>query len=161
MRKPAGKALNGPEKPTPSENLLDADTLVRTLRAVATELERDPVLAQRVAEAIAAADCLPQEAAVAAAADTESSTAKRGVNRSFRPRLVTGTDLALGGGILDPYAIYQREGEAGLRAALSGLRLGSLRAIVREHGLDPAGSISRQNDADKMRKAILAAVRKK
>jgi hypothetical protein len=158
MRKPAGKASDGPEKRTPSESLLDADTLVRTLRAVATELERDPVLAQRVAEAIAAADSLPQ---AAAAADTESPTAKRGVNRAFRPRLVPGTDLALGSGILDPYAIYQREGEAGLRAALSGLRLGSLRAIVREHGLDPAGSISRQNDADKMRKAILAAVRKK
>jgi hypothetical protein len=75
----------------------------------------------------------------------------------FQPRLVVGTPPTLGPGIPDPFALRQRLGEAGLRAALADLRLGTLRAIVREHRLDPSGRIARQNDADRLRTLILEA----
>jgi hypothetical protein len=132
---------------------------------VAAELERDPALARRVAEALAApegtvrSDEVYNHEAGEGGKET-SAAAKRGVNQSFRPRLVTGTDPALGSGIPDPHAIYARTGEAGLRAALAELRLGSLRAIVREHRLDASGKLAKQNDAEKLRAAILAAAKR-
>jgi hypothetical protein len=57
----------------------------------------------------------------------------------------------------DPFALRKKLGEAGLRDALASLRMGSLRAIVRQHGLDPDGQLSKQNDAAKLRAHILAA----
>ncbi len=82
------------------------------------------------------------------------------VNRSFRPRLITGASPELGAGIPDPFTLYAEKGEQGLRAALAELRTGSLRAIVREHRLDPAGRLAGNNDADKLRAAIVMAVLK-
>jgi hypothetical protein len=132
--------------------------LARTLRAVAAELERDPALARRVAQAISEP---PAETATPGIEsdepEVEASAKKRGVNQSFRPRLVTGASPDLGSGIPDPFALARRKGEAGLRAALEELRLGTLRAIVREHKLDPGGKLSRLHDAEKLREAILAA----
>ena len=60
-------------------------------------------------------------------------------------------------GIPDPFALRARLGERGLRAALDELRLGTLRAIVREHKLDPKGRLKGQNDEQKLRELILAA----
>ena len=144
------------------------ETLARTLRAVAAELERDPALARRVAQALtepAPALAMPivpteeSERQMAMEMEMEPAPRKRGVNQSFRPRLVTGASPELGSGIPDPFALAKRKGEAGLRTALDELRLGTLRAIVREHKLDPGGKLSRLNDAEKLREAILAAVR--
>jgi hypothetical protein len=45
-----------------------------------------------------------------------------------------------------------------LRTALEDLRLGTLRAIIREYHLDPQGKLIRQNDAGRLRKAIMEAV---
>jgi hypothetical protein len=56
----------------------------------------------------------------------------------------------------NPFALRERLGEAGLRAALDDLRLGTLRAIVREHQLDPTGKLKGMNDAGKLRALILA-----
>ena len=75
------------------------------------------------------------------------------------PRLITGTSPDLGTGVPDPFALYRRLGAGGLRAALDDLRLGTLRAIVREYTLDPAGRLSGQNDAERLRAAILDAAR--
>jgi hypothetical protein len=36
--------------------------------------------------------------------------------------------------------------------------MGTLRAIIREHHLDPQGKLIRQNDAERLRKAIMEAV---
>ena len=142
-----------------AEAMLAPETVARTLRAVAAELERDPALARRVAQAITEAS---PEATTPEEPEMELTPApkKRGVNQSFRPRLVTGTSPDLGSGIPDPFALAKRKGEAGLRAALDELRLGTLRAIVREHPLDPGGKLARLNDAEKLREAILAAVKK-
>jgi hypothetical protein len=82
------------------------------------------------------------------------------VNRSFRPRLITGASPELGAGIPDPFALYAEKGEQGLQAALAELRTGGLRAIVREHRLDRAGQLAGNNDAGKLRAAIVKAVLK-
>ena len=149
---------------------LAPETLARTLRAVAAELERDPALARRVADAITtppASAGIPQAGGDGAGAATgvggmalDDQPKLRSVNRNFRPKLVTGASPDLGAGIPDPFALISKRGEDGLRLALEGLRLGSLRAIVREHGLDPKGVLAQQNDAEKLRAAILRAARK-
>ncbi len=142
---------------------LNPDTLARALRAVATELERDPALAQRVAQAMSEPAAAAPAATPATRSDaetdvpTEASVAT--IGRSFRPTIVTGVAEALGPGVPDPFALRQRLGEDGLHEALNSLRLGSLRAIVRQHGLDPSGSLSKLNDAAKLRAHILAATR--
>ena len=144
------------------------ETLARTLRAVAAELERDPALARRVADAVAtAASTEPwqgnERSSVPMPASDDASAAEPKpprVNRGFRPKLVTGASPDLGAGIPDPFALYARLGTEGLRVALAELRLGTLRAIAREHGLDPKGTLARQNDAEKLRVAILKAAGK-
>ena len=194
---------------------LAPEALARTLRAVAAELERDPALARRIAEALAAPtpsrrgeperattpdrsatergepegsagsltpDPSPRRRREPGAESRAGGTARTPrsrlrsesplpvgegfgvgaarVNRSFRPRLITGASPELGAGIPDPFALYAEKGEQGVRAALAELRTGSLRAIVREHRLDPAGRLAGNNDADKLRAAIVKAVLK-
>jgi len=159
------------------------EALARTLRAVADELERDPALARRVAAALddrrdsgsappsprggGAGGEVPRKngnrgkAPIASNADDAPPTtsARTPKPRPFVPRLITGTSPDLGTGVPDPFALYRRLGAGGLRAALDDLRLGTLRAIVREYTLDPAGRLSGQNDAERLRAAILDAAR--
>ncbi len=91
----------------------------------------------------------------------EATTKGKRAARTFRPRLVTGLSPDLGQGVIDPFALYATRGEDGLRVALDELRLGSLRAMVREHKLDPSGKLAQQNDAEKLRAAILKAAKKR
>ncbi len=153
---------------------LQPDALARALRAVATELERDPALAERVAQAInepaatsaASGSAAPSEPARPpiierkAPTETEDEPPAATIGRSFRPTIVTGIDEALGPGVPDPFALRERLGEDGLREALASLRLGSLRAIVRQHNLDTSGALGKLNDAEKLREKILTATRK-
>jgi hypothetical protein len=163
--KPQAQAPAAPPSPPPS---LAPEALARTLRAVAAELERDPALARRVAAALAAPPDQPDQPDAPSPApdipisekrddDQPDPTSPRAA-RAFTPRLITGASSTLGTGIPDPFALHARLGADGLRAALDELRLGSLRAIVREHGLDPGGKASRQNDAARLRALILAAI---
>jgi len=144
--------------PAGEDTAFTPETLARTLRAVATELERDPDLARRVAASVAATstDATPAASLPTPEHPDAPATPSR-LNRTFRPRLVTGASPDLGPGIPDPIALYQKLGADGLRAALDELRLGSLRAIIREHSLDLKGTLTRQNDAARLRDAILAA----
>lgn len=153
---------------------LDPTLLARTLRAVADELERDPSLARRVAAAAgplpavlatppspATPEAPPPRAKVPRVGGTDQPDGPgtaRAVGRRFQPRLVTGAAPELGPGIPDPFALHARLGHAGLETTLAELRLGTLRAMVREHGLDPSGRLIRQNDADRLRALILEAV---
>lgn len=151
--------------PSPdAHRLLAPESLARTLRAVADELERDPELARRVAGRLSPADGVAAALATTGVAeehapapvDAEPSMRGRGSTGS-RKRLVPGTDPGLGTGIPDPFALYKRLGKAGLREALSELRAGTLRAIIREHHLDPEQSMADINDAAKLRAAIVKA----
>jgi len=157
-----------------SASVVAAPTLARVLRAVAQEIERDPSLAQRVAASMALLEApisheiapmqthapplgaAPDDAPEAPGEPEMRSSGR--VNRSFHPRIVTGAPPELGQGVPDPFALYARIGEAGLRATLNELRLGSLRAIVREHHLDPGGRLAKQNDAARLRALIIGAV---
>ena len=151
-----------------AESAFAPETLARTLRAVAAELERDPELARRVARA-AGEPRAPSPAALSsgstmdAAADAPEQQEAKGKRaaRTFRPRLVTGMSPDLGQGVVDPFALFATRGEDGLRVALNELRLGSLRAIIREHQIDQSGKLAQQNDAEKLRAAILAAAKKR
>ncbi|HEY7342187.1 MAG TPA: hypothetical protein VH591_15010 [Ktedonobacterales bacterium] len=142
---------------------LSPEELARVLRAMATELERDPALARRVAGAMRApVVATPTEVAEVApdATDEQPSQPARRAGKAFKPRLVTGAAPALGTGIPDPFALREQLGEEGLRAALADLRLGTLRAIVREHKLDPSGRLAGQNDDAKYRAQILRATKR-
>ncbi len=131
--------------------VFSAQNLARTLRAVADELEHDPELARRISSSLASSE------PPLSPPDEPSRPASSG-SPPFRPRLITGTSPELGTGIPDPFALFLRRGEKDLRAALEELRLGTLRAIIREHHLDPQGKLAQQNDAAKLRKIILEAV---
>ena len=104
--------------------------------------------------ATATTDVRPQ--AVSTAEDVPAARPRRG-GKTFKPRIITGAAPELGMGIPDPFALRARLGERGLRAALDELRLGTLRAIVREHKLDPKGRLKGVNDEQKLRELILAA----
>jgi hypothetical protein len=130
---------------------------------MATEIERDPALARRVAGAMRTpVVATPPEVADVApdAAGEQSSQPARRAGKAFKPRLVTGAAPALGTGIPDPFALREQLGEEGLRDALADLRLGSLRAIVREYKLDPSGKLAGQNDDVKYRALILRATKR-
>ena len=157
-----GQADNSSE----SGEALSPDELARALRAMAAELERDPALARRVAgamrmpaDATSSPDSVPSDTTDDAVDDTPTAPVKRG-SRTFKPRLVTGAALALGPGVPDPFALREQLGEDGLRALLADLRLGTLRAIVREHHLDPKGALAGQNDDAKFRALILRATKR-
>ena len=145
---------------------LSPEELARAFRAMATELERDPALARRVAGAMRAPHvATPPEVADVAPDVTDEqpsspSQPARRAGKAFKPRLVTGAAPALGTGIPDPFALREQLGEEGLRDALAELRLGTLRAIVREHKLDPSGKLVGQNDDAKYRALILRATKR-
>ena len=143
---------------------MSPDTLARALRAVATELERDPALARRVAAAVydvssgegekRSPSSHVEEAVVEPVVDqTPAAT----IGRTFHPSIVTGVAPDLGSGVPDPFALRKRLGLDGLRDALESLRLGSLRAIIREHKLDPGGRLTKLNDVEKLRERIVQA----
>jgi hypothetical protein len=152
----APRAARRPRRPSAPKDApaVDPEVIARTLRAVADELERDPALAGRVAAGMERplADLAPRASEVPAPVPA----AERG-GRRFQARLVTGVDAALGPGILDPFALRRQLGAEGLAAALAELRLGGLRAIIREHGLDPRSRTAHVNDADRLRAVILEA----
>jgi len=137
----------------PEQQALTPDEFARALRAFAGELERDPQLAKRVTEAMRAETPAPVNDPAAPEAEP---TAKK-PTRSFHPRVIEGARPDLGPGIPDPFALRARLGETGLAAALDELRIGSLRAIVREHKLDPTGRALKETDAERLRKLILRA----
>jgi hypothetical protein len=149
---------------------LSPDELARALRAMAVELERDPTLGRRISAAmddqIPAPPTSPPsparrrpskttEAATAPDADRPRTATPKPPTRTFRPRVIEGAAPDLGVGIPDPFTLRERLGEAGLRRALGELRLGTLRAMVREHRLDLEGTAVRGNDAAKLRALIL------
>jgi hypothetical protein len=130
---------------------------------MATELERDPALARRVAGAMRAPVVAtpPEVADVASdAIGKQPSQPVRRAGKAFKPRLVTGAAPTLGTGVPDPFALREQLGEDGLRDALAELRLGTLRAIAREHKLDPSGKLAGQNDEAKYRALILRATKR-
>ena len=157
--RPAAKKRASKE---PEQQALTPDEFARALRAIAGELERDPQLARRVAEAMRAEAMraeTPDSASATNAPESEPPAKKS--SRTFRPRVIEGARPDLGPGVPDPFVLRARLGETGLAAALDELRIGSLRAIVREYKLDPTGKALKETDAERLRRLILRATAKK
>jgi hypothetical protein len=153
---------------------------VRWLRALADAVERDPALAARLQQEAAepALPALPTDAAAPAPTDAPAPTevaalpdeppaeaiapTLRHTRRSSRygPPSVTGRPAELGTGIPDPFVLYAAGGEESLRRALETLRIGSLRAIIRAHGIDPQGKLSAGATEKRLISAIIAAARR-
>lgn len=157
-------------------------SFARWLRALASEVERDPELAARVATAALDAvpvaphsdltDSIPEaatppEAAPEPVADAvppeDAAPAVRQTRRAsrFGPPTIAGRGTSLGRGVPDPFAIHADSGEAGLRAALEGLRAGTLRAMIRAHDLDPHAKVPASASETRLAAAILAAVKRR
>lgn len=132
--------------------------LARWLHALAREVERDPDLAARVAES---AGTVAPSVAQAPDAAPEPPPSTRHARRSskFGPPTVAGRAAELGTGVPDPFAVRAAGGEDGLRRALMTLRAGSLRAIIRVHGLDPQGKLGPNATERRLVSAIVAATR--
>lgn len=152
---------------------LTADALARLLRAIAAEVEQNPQLAGRIAQALTSPPSgddgertrkrptvsrARQEPTPDSVAEAAAETAPRSASRRFKPRVVAGAAPEAGMGIPDPFALASQLGVEGLQTLLDDLRLGSLRAIVRTHQLDPDGQHVKQNDTTKLRELILRAV---
>ncbi len=161
--------------------------LVQWLRALADAVESDPDLATRVTQGMAAPpehSVAPEPPAIAqeitptisAATATPPAVAPptdapppveaiaptlRHTRKSsrFGPS-VTGRPAELGTGVPDPFAVFARDGEEGLRRALEALRVGTLRAIIRAHDLDPAGKVGASATEKRLVTAIIAAVKR-
>ncbi|MFI5273655.1 MAG: hypothetical protein ACHQ4H_11535, partial [Ktedonobacterales bacterium] len=133
------------------------------------ELERDPALARRVASALSgdaseppAVSPAPAHPALRTDAEPEKraqpAAAVKRTPRQFTPVIITGVSPALGPGIPDPFALARHLGPQAFREALAGLRRGTLRAIIREHGLASPARVASLNDDEKLRAIILGAV---
>ena len=167
----APSAPRGERGPEGEDSSVTPETLARTLRAVAAELERDPALARRVAAAVATGSAASKPATAGepvpaahpdAAADVAApQQLKRRPARAFTPSIITGVSPDLGPGIPDPFALARRLGPDGLRTALADLRRGTLRAMIREYGIAPVAQVAHITDDAKLRDMILTAVTRK
>lgn len=114
-----------------------ASNVAKMLRELATRVESNPTLAERVLAALRAEGLLAtEEHATPRRSKRRVSavplpTATRGVNKSV------GTDPQ-STAPPDPFALLRARGEVGLRSALQPLELPMLRRIVRTYRLDPA-----------------------
>jgi hypothetical protein len=158
QKKNKKKSGTGSSAGKQEKSALSPHTLARTLRAVADELERDPELARRVSNSLASTQPGVTPETAVSQDETTTSTPSTPSAPAFQPRLIPGTSPELGPGIPDPFLLLSKRGEKGLRTVLEDLRLGTLRAIIREYHLDPQGKLIGQNDAGRLRKAIMEAV---
>ena len=132
----------------------ESRALAAFLRELAERAERDPALAAHLRAALGASGLLdatggrPQRDG-APITPTHTSTQRRA-----HP-----TDSAAGDRPPDPFVLLRERGEAGLRAALDGLDLAALRAIVRTHRLDPARISARWTARERVIELIVRQVR--
>ncbi|HET9109943.1 MAG TPA: hypothetical protein VFN78_03865 [Ktedonobacterales bacterium] len=103
------------------------------LRALAKRAEGDSAFAAQLLATL-------RESGLASALTGEAPSASAPRARTARTRALTRPVEAASETTAppDPFALFRSQGEDGLRAALDGMELATLRAIVRERRLDPA-----------------------
>lgn len=129
----------------------DARTLAAFLRELAERAERDTALAAHLREALRASGLL----------DTSSRPARRTLGANPSPaatRRSAHPESAPTPEPPDPFVLLRERGEAGLRAALEGLDLATLRTIVRSHRLDPARISARWTARERVIELIVTQV---
>jgi hypothetical protein len=128
-----------------------ATQVARFLRALAERAEGDPVLAAALLSS------LEESGLLSSASAGETGAAQRGARPS---RARAGAKPAQEQpSVMDPFAVWRAQGEAGLVDALDGLDLAGLRAVVRAHRLDPARVSSRWTAHDRVAGLIVAQVK--
>lgn len=150
-----------------------APSVVAMLRAVATNIERDPILAQAVGqmlrqprETASTDDGLPgshTEHVLVPAVPNEPA------GKSAKPRAATRSSRAssadqdaatrASGPAVDPFAALREQGEIGLLQQLGSLDLTALRAVIRAHRLDPARISARWTSCERLVELIVEQVR--
>ncbi|MBA3827076.1 MAG: hypothetical protein H0X24_24685 [Ktedonobacterales bacterium] len=94
------------------------------------------------------------------AAETITPTLRHTRKTSRFGPSVTGRPMELGTGVPNPFTVFSKGGEEGLRRALEALRVGTLRAIIRAHDLDPANKLNAAATEKRLVTAIIAAVKR-
>jgi len=115
------------------------------LRALATRADADAVLAGQIAAALRESGLLAGDATTAEKPRDRKPPAARIEEQ--------------GGEAPDPFVVLRERGEAGLRAALDGMELATLRQIVRAHRLDPARISARWTARERVVALIVDQVR--
>lgn len=131
------------------------------------EIERDSVpevvpsssLHENVLDAVPPPSSVPESVPSPPAPEPPALKHRRRSSR-YGPPIVAGRATGMGVGVPDPIALYASDGEAGLRAKLDSLRAGSLRAIIRTHGMDPDGRLPKEATERRMVTLILAAAKR-
>lgn len=134
---------------------LEARGLAAHLRDLAERAECDPALAARLRDALRASGLL-DDAALTHPRRTARVSTPSATSTARRGRRQTGV---AGDEPPDPFVLLRERGEAGLRAALDGLDLAALRAIVRDHRLDPARISARWTVRERVIELIVQQVR--
>ncbi|WIG62087.1 MAG: hypothetical protein OJF49_004836 [Ktedonobacterales bacterium] len=124
-------------------------SVANMLRELATRVESNPTLAERVLVALRAEGLLTTE---------EHVTGRRGKRRASAAPLPIATRRANESVSTDPqstlppdpFAVLRARGEEGLRTALQPLELPVLRSIVRTYRLDPARISARWTARDRV-----------
>lgn len=121
------------------------------LRALAARAEGDATLAASLSAALRESGLLADTAPVSAPLSAPAKAAgRRGAGRAGQPTSEAAPD---------PFAIYRAGGEPGLRAALEGADLPTLRAIIRSRLLDPARISARWTARDRLVALIVDQVK--
>lgn len=109
--------------------------LLDLARVIADYAERDPMFADQIVDALGLKEKSPPRPL-----PTRGNTTRP---KNRRPAAV-----------LDPIQLV-RDGEAQLRAALSGLTLEQLRDVVADYGMDPGKLVMKWKDADRIADRIV------
>ncbi len=112
--------------------------LSRLVHVIAAEAARTPRFAKSLADALCAEP---------ASAPAPARAAAKPVARSRRAK-----------GVLDPFAVFEVSGEAGLRARLSTLTVDQLKDIVAEQGMNHDGAAMRWKTASRLVDRIVERV---
>jgi hypothetical protein len=122
-----------------------ADVLANLLAVVAEEAVQNAGFGARLNEALVVDRGLKKAVAPPEARTTPVAPASKGVSTKVRPKRGRRAP-----GPWDPYDVYAKVGEAGLREQLSRLELEQLRDIIAEHSMNNDGLAMRWSKADRV-----------
>ena len=117
-------------------------TLDRLFDEIRREAKRNPEFADRLDAVLRLHESrreVPEETVQQVAAETPAPSKPKKSASAAPPIRVQAAPSAATAPPLNPAGVFKRDGEDALVAALGGLDLGSLRALVAEHNLDPGG----------------------
>ncbi|GAA4479497.1 hypothetical protein GCM10023094_24730 [Rhodococcus olei] len=116
------------------------EALSRLVHAIAAEAARTPRFAKALADALGSGPSTASAPAAVRAAPKPASRSKRSK------------------GLLDPFAVFEVSGEAGLRARLGTLTVDQLKDIVAEQGMNHDGAAMRWKTASRLVDRIVERV---